>query len=69
MSKEIIYLCDRKACGDNCVRVCTHTNRIEHARNFEEVAENVYYEREQPEGNILKVRSVRLKKRRFLGRV
>ena len=68
MSKRIIYLCDRKACK-KCGSVCAHTDKIDHARNFEKVAENVYFEKEQPEGTILKSRSARLKKRRFLGRV
>lgn len=67
MSKKIIYLCDRKACK-KCGSVCAHTDKIEHARNFEEVVENVYFEKKQPEGTILEVRSTWLKKRRFLGR-
>lgn len=67
MSKKIIYLCDRKACK-KCGSVCAHTDKIDHARNFEKVAENVYFEKEQPEGTILDTRSARLKKRRFLGR-
>lgn len=33
---DILYLCDRKACGDRCSYPhCKHTMNIEHAVNFE----------------------------------
>lgn len=33
---EVLYICDRKACGDKCGDHCQHTSNIQHAANFVE---------------------------------
>jgi hypothetical protein len=36
--KVVLYICDRKACGDFCPnRMCEHTTDIDHAANFDRV--------------------------------
>ncbi len=33
---HILFLCDRRACGDLCPnRLCSHTEDIRHAKNFD----------------------------------
>lgn len=42
---NIAYVCDRKACGENCVfPKCQHTEDINHALNFEKIDENKFIE-------------------------
>lgn len=43
---SVLYLCDRKACGENhkCGE-CSHTSDIVHAKNFEKIGKS-YFEKE-----------------------
>lgn len=41
----IFYVCDRKSCNDHCNPECSHTNKIEHAANFELVSNGAYFEK------------------------
>ena len=42
----IVYVCDRKQCGESCPNPdCYHTHDIHHARNFEDVGFGQYMER------------------------
>lgn len=34
MVQDILFVCDRKACGDNCIPECRHTINPSHAVNF-----------------------------------
>lgn len=42
--RSIVYVCDREMCGDSCHDECTHTSDIDHAKNFQKIAENKYAE-------------------------
>lgn len=44
---KIVYICDRKACGENheC-RECRHTSNIKHAANFKRMKDDYYIEKE-----------------------
>lgn len=33
---EVLYICDRKKCGEKCGAHCNHTRDIQHAANFKE---------------------------------
>lgn len=54
MNEKVVYLCDRKACGEVCPNPenCSHTFNIRHAVNFEPdgYGDTVYYvEKERDE--------------------
>lgn len=39
---HILFLCDRKACGETCPNeLCSHTEDILHAKNFDFVDVNI----------------------------
>lgn len=50
MGKDVLYLCDKKQCGEACsFSECSHTLEMEHAVNFEavkdeETGEVLYYQ-------------------------
>ena len=42
---EILFICDRKACGDSCPNSsCRHTSDPGHARHFERDVDGNYWE-------------------------
>lgn len=53
MGKDVLYLCDKKACGEICPdSECNHTLNIEHAVNFEAVMDEetgdvLYYQEKE----------------------
>lgn len=42
---DVLYLCDRKACGHKCSQECKHTSDVNHAINFELIG-SAYFEKE-----------------------
>lgn len=48
--EQIAYICDRTMC-ENCNSDCRHCFDIAHAKNFECVAENEYWEKGSKRGN------------------
>lgn len=54
---NVIYLCDRKECGDRCsYPTCKHTTNVEHAVNFERLVhtskdEKIVFYTEKEEAN------------------
>lgn len=44
---RVVYICDGKACPECVNPDCHHTFDITHARNFECIAENEYWEKEE----------------------
>lgn len=47
---QVAYICDRTMC-ENCNSDCHHCFDINHAKNFECVAENEYWEKGSKRGN------------------
>ena len=48
---KVIYLCDRKQCGDECTYPeCKHTTKMEHAVNFEMLETGIWVEKEKENG-------------------
>lgn len=51
-NKKVAFICDEKACGDSCSKdwfgECKHTEKIEHAKNFDRLADDLYMEKERP---------------------
>ena len=52
--RKILFLCDRKKCGDHCLPECRHTSDPKHAINFQvdlresdPITEVVYVELEE----------------------
>lgn len=47
---EVAYICDRKACGEQCPSLkskgdpCNHTTNINHAVNFIKITDNKFAE-------------------------
>lgn len=44
--QKIAYICDRKKC-ENCHDYCYHTTDIEHAVNFQNMSDDVWFEKEE----------------------
>ena len=44
MVQDILFVCDRKACGDNCTPECRHTTNPSHAVNFTLFADGSLWE-------------------------
>jgi hypothetical protein len=51
-NKDVLFVCDEKACGENCSKdwfgECKHTSKIEHAKNFDRLSDDLYMEKERP---------------------
>jgi hypothetical protein len=51
-NKDVLFVCDEKACGENCSKdwfgECNHTSKIEHAKNFDRLSDDLYMEKERP---------------------
>lgn len=51
-NKDVLFVCDEKACGENCSKdwfgECKHTLKIEHAKNFDKLSDDLYMEKERP---------------------
>lgn len=51
-NKDVLFVCDEKACGENCSKdwfgECKHTSKIEHAKNFDKLSDDLYMEKERP---------------------
>ena len=45
-NKTIAYACDQKVCDYCTYPLCRHTTDIQHAKNFEELEEGKYFEKE-----------------------
>lgn len=40
----VLYICDRKACGDKCREECKYTSNVKHAVNFKHVYDDAWVE-------------------------
>lgn len=47
---RVAYVCDRKMC-EECASDCNHTFDIRHAKNFECIADNEYFEKDTDAGD------------------